>query len=564
MNKRILHIFCIFCFIGFFCFLTACNKQPNTIELIFHSNGGDLVTSIEITQGKPFSLPVEPTKTGYTFSGWYVDNETFSKHFTVSFDLKTVEDTKLDLYAKWIPIVYTLSFQSNGGSSVDPINRTVEMSSIIKPIDPTKDGYTFIGWYKDQSLTLLYSFDVPINENATLYAKWEEVIMTYTLSFETNGGNTIASKTFTEGETIVLGSDPIREGFIFEGWYLNLGLTEAFTMSEMPDYNITLYAKWTEENTNQKLATEVIPYFSPLYGNTNGNLNNLGLAVYDNKRALHYFSVSSVVYQYNPATGETSSLFSLTSGGRATYLNLDIDKLYFIDSNGGHLSSYDLVNHTFKSVLDKETLYTSRTQTWVNVLYPTTAYEQVSIAFQRYYPNTDTFSSNQGYGYEQMNIHGTRVYYKPIDSLSVNVMSNNGSGKSTIINLTTLNVTKQYETLLYRVNNDYVAYLALILDKSQAKGLYLYNSIDGLVEIIQSSQSIHSLNYDGIHLYVISNNQLLRINTTTYETTVLKTLATNDSYLNIINHWIYIGSYGDSSLYRINPVTGDIESVISE
>ena len=69
---------------------------------------------------------------------------------------------------------YTVTFESNGGSSVE--SQTVKYSEkVAKPEDPTREGYTFDGWYSDSSLTKLWDFDTVITGNITLYAKWTEI-----------------------------------------------------------------------------------------------------------------------------------------------------------------------------------------------------------------------------------------------------------------------------------------------------------------------------------------------------------------------------------------------------
>lgn len=534
----------------------SCQTKPQTIEVIFDTQGGTAIEQITITKGEAFSIPANPTKEGYSFSGWYVDNETYLDLFTTAYDLSKITSNSLTLYAKWIINTYTITFNTNGGETMDSV--TENFNTTLPVIeDPSKMGFTFDGWYEDQALSIPFTKTTMPAQNLTLYAKWS--FNTYTIIFEENGGSDVSDITQIYQSTVEEPTPPTKEGYTFLGWFSDELLETAYTFTIMPAQNLTLYAKWEEVIIdNSHLATETLPYFSSLYGNTNGNLNNLGLAVYDNKRALHYFSIASEVYQYNPSTDETSFLFSLISGGRATYLNLDNDVLYYIDTNDGFVNSYHLVNQTFQVVHELETSYLSRTQTWVNLLYPVDMYGEIYMTFRRYYPATQTFSATQGTGYEQMNISGTRVYYKPITNLSLSVMSENGSGKSNIVYLTNFDVTEQYETLLYKVDNSYVAYFGLILEIGQTKGLYLYNANDGLVKVMDGN--FHSLNYDGNALYAMLGNSLYRINPETKVAEVIYTLSVGDYYLNLVNHWIYIGSQNSTALYRINPVTEEIES----
>lgn len=135
----------------------------------FNSNGGSDVSSIEVEKGELADKPSNPTKTGYTFVGWYSDSA-LTESF--SFNLAITED--ITLYAKWSINQYTVTFNSNGGSSVSTQNITYN-TVVAEPSEPTKTGYTFAGWYTDSSLTEVWSFTTVITENITLYAKWVSI-----------------------------------------------------------------------------------------------------------------------------------------------------------------------------------------------------------------------------------------------------------------------------------------------------------------------------------------------------------------------------------------------------
>jgi uncharacterized repeat protein (TIGR02543 family) len=77
---------------------------------------------------------------------------------------------------------YTVTFESNGGSAVDPV--TVESGGkLTKPTDPTMEGKTFVGWYKEADLTNPWNFDTDtVSANITLYAKWTQDNAAYTVT----------------------------------------------------------------------------------------------------------------------------------------------------------------------------------------------------------------------------------------------------------------------------------------------------------------------------------------------------------------------------------------------
>lgn len=383
---------------------------------------------------------------------------------------------------------FTITYDSNGGSDI-AVDKIEESETITIPEDPTKDGYIFAGWYSDEDLTVGYSFKTAPTTNMTLYAKWLPAlggIDSYNVTYVLNGGvnhpdNPIEYSSLTN----LVVFEPTKEGYTFEGWYIDASFQSPISSSGL-SHDVTLYAKWSENALAGGLATETLPIHSNMYGNTNGNLNNRGLALYDTNLDLHYYSYGSSIYAYNPATKETTLVCTLSSGGRATYLNLDHDMLYFIDGSNGYLLSYDLINHTFKTISDKENVYASRTQMWVNFIYPQENWGTTYLYLQRFYTDDDTYSGTTS-GITQMNIDGTRVYYKPETSLDLTVMNYSGNGRSTIVYLANYDVEIIHESLLIDVDDNYEPLYALILTIGDSMGLYTYHADNGLVKIMDAS-----------------------------------------------------------------------------
>lgn len=67
---------------------------------------------------------------------------------------------------------WTVAFNSNGGSACDTKFVATADGKLVKPVDPTRDGYTFGGWYTDEACTQAYDFSTPVTADLTLYAKW--------------------------------------------------------------------------------------------------------------------------------------------------------------------------------------------------------------------------------------------------------------------------------------------------------------------------------------------------------------------------------------------------------
>ena len=122
---------------------------------------------------------------------------------------------------------YTLTFDTNGGSTIAPITQDYG-TAITAPADPTKTGYTFAGWTPAIPATM------PA-ENMTIKAKW--TVNQYTLTFDTNGGSTIAPITQDYGTAITAPADPTKTGYTFAGWTPAIPTT-------MPAENMTIKAQW--------------------------------------------------------------------------------------------------------------------------------------------------------------------------------------------------------------------------------------------------------------------------------------------------------------------------------
>lgn len=124
---------------------------------------GDTVT----VQGNPGVL----SRFGYTFEGWNTESDGSGTTYQAN-DHLTISKSNVTLYAKWKINSYTVSFDSNGGSGV-PSKGADYGTTISAPSMPTKEGYTFAGWYKDKDLTKVWNFEKDtVTQDISLYAKW--------------------------------------------------------------------------------------------------------------------------------------------------------------------------------------------------------------------------------------------------------------------------------------------------------------------------------------------------------------------------------------------------------
>lgn len=126
----------------------------------------------------------------------------------------------------------TVTFQSEGGSEVASQIRA--NTPAARPADPTKEGYTFIGWYNGESE---WDFETPVTAVLTLTAKWQ--LNRYTITFDTAGGSEVPSITQDYGTAITPPAAPTRTGYTFAGW-------DKTIPSTMPAGDMTITARWTE------------------------------------------------------------------------------------------------------------------------------------------------------------------------------------------------------------------------------------------------------------------------------------------------------------------------------
>lgn len=136
-----------------------------------------------------------------------------------------------------------VTFDSNGGSAIDPASVEVDRGSkVAKPADPTRTGYAFTGWYTDQAGNTPYGFDTKVDGDIVLYAGWS--INSYTVTFDSNGGSAVPSVTADHGTTIPAPADPTRTGYTFSGWFTGGSNEQAFDFSKTITGDLTLYAMW--------------------------------------------------------------------------------------------------------------------------------------------------------------------------------------------------------------------------------------------------------------------------------------------------------------------------------
>ena len=226
--------------------ITLTAKWQNNFVITFNYNNEDAEKTVYTTVAGLYDtlleLPANPTVYGYEFAGWYTNKACQDNQ-------KLADGAKIDyarqLYAKWTKVKYDVSFESNGGSEVTLIPDVEYKAKITLPTAPTQTGYNFEGWYKDPQLTKPFDAETDtILADTTLYAKWT---VNYTVTFNTQEGSAVEAIQVKSGYKAELPADPTKDGFKFDGWYLEAACENKW--DQYVESNMTVYAKWIYTTT---------------------------------------------------------------------------------------------------------------------------------------------------------------------------------------------------------------------------------------------------------------------------------------------------------------------------
>ena len=208
----------------------------NDYYVSFVTEHGAPPTSQNVKYNGTASDPGKLTEEGYTFDGWYAD----AAH-TTKFDFTQPIKHNTTVYAKWTANDYYVSFFTEHGKA--PTSQNVKYNGTADdPGKLTEEGYTFIGWYTDETYTKEFDFTKPITSNTTVYAKW--TAKDYEVSFVTEHGDPPASQNVPYNKTATNPGELTAEGYTFIGWYTDAAHTTEFKFSTPITGDTKVYAKW--------------------------------------------------------------------------------------------------------------------------------------------------------------------------------------------------------------------------------------------------------------------------------------------------------------------------------
>ena len=259
----------------------------SVLSVTYNSQGGTEVPTASVLWDEYLQVPEEPTRTGYTFIGWYREATCLNE-----FDFaNTKVQSSMTLYAKWEINQYTITIVYGNGQA-DRIITQNYGTNIPNISNPTMAGYRFAGWDQEIPTTMP-------GEDLIIVAKWEKQIK---VTFKSQD-NVVETQTLDVGSTITAPTLSNRTGFTFAGWDLN-GDYVVDTITTAPENDVTYTALWTYRIT----ITSTGNYGSIVITTTSGsqtiqvrNTNNQSNAIYEG-------TLVSIVYTTSRERNRTFNL----------------------------------------------------------------------------------------------------------------------------------------------------------------------------------------------------------------------------------------------------------------
>ena len=221
---------------------------PNIYTIVFDPNTGvgdmeDQDMSYDETDNL---IPNTFTKEGYSFVGWNTRADGQGTPYLDEAEVTNLATSgTITLYAQWIINEYTVSFDTDGGSTV-PSQTIAHGGKVTRPAtDPTKTGCTFDDWYEDSNYQTLFDFtNTTITSTTTIYGRFTS--NSYTVTFDTDGGSTIPSQTITHGGKVTRpATDPTKTGYTFDDWYVDSNYQTLFDFTNTTiTSTTTIYGKF--------------------------------------------------------------------------------------------------------------------------------------------------------------------------------------------------------------------------------------------------------------------------------------------------------------------------------
>lgn len=217
--------------INFFKKLFGLDNGAGKYKIVFNTDGGNTMNPMTVAAGDKIPSPDIPFKTGHTFIGWSPALPEIMPKYDI------------EVKALWSVNKYTINFNSDGGTNVEPI--TQNYGTLVEaPSKPVRSGYEFKGWYDNNGELVTFPFYMTA-ANTVLTARWLEA--SYSIVFKLNATDKdayykITGKKYNEEiKDSEKPADPTLEGHTFIGWSHPIP-------EKMPSKNMEIVAVWAEKD----------------------------------------------------------------------------------------------------------------------------------------------------------------------------------------------------------------------------------------------------------------------------------------------------------------------------
>jgi len=333
--------------------IATSTSVANTYTIYFNQQSGSGGTSsINVTYGSSVSNIAVPSRTGYTFYGYYTSTSGAGTYLFTSSGVYVYSTysytTSITVYAYWVPITYSITYYPNGGSGSTltqtktyGVNLTLYTSSTS---GYTRTGYTLTSWNTNSSGTgTNYSLGGTYTTNAslTLYAKW--TIISYSITYYPNGPSASVItdyKNYGASITIRPSNTYNYAGYNFLSWNTSssgTGTNYTPGSSYSTNVSLTLYAQWS-----------IITYSIYYYPNGGSGSTLIQSKTYDVNVTLYTSDTSGYTY-----TGYILSSWNTSSGGTGT--TYDVGATYTTNSSLTLYAQWTLITYTINYYLNDGT-----------------------------------------------------------------------------------------------------------------------------------------------------------------------------------------------------------------
>ena len=211
---------------------------PKPTYTVTFDDGVNEPTTQTVTDGEKATKPADPTRTGYTFVGWFAEGA------ETAYDFDAAVTGNLTLTARWTANAYTVTFNANGGTVATESKDVTFGAAYGELPTPTRTGYDFAGWQDESGNEVTASTVFSTADNMTLTAQW--TAKTFVVIFNPNGGELIEDGPHAVAYDAAYGSlpTPTRDGYTFAGWFVGEDQITSGTIFKGTE-DPTLTARWT-------------------------------------------------------------------------------------------------------------------------------------------------------------------------------------------------------------------------------------------------------------------------------------------------------------------------------